>query len=111
MAWPKYLDQNVGTTWYLKWQSEAERNFNSRLPDQGTISFGWFLWFLIRTAIYVYTVYHVLHFMKRKLSGPLGYGPMRRDPNLQKLRRVVILFSFLFPLFIFKKEKRKTVFS
>ncbi|KAI4303029.1 hypothetical protein MLD38_038710 [Melastoma candidum] len=27
MAWPEYIDQTVGSTWYLKWQSEAELNF------------------------------------------------------------------------------------
>ncbi|KAF3606914.1 hypothetical protein DY000_02051504 [Brassica cretica] len=27
MAWPEEIEQSVGTTWYLQWQSEAEMNF------------------------------------------------------------------------------------
>ncbi|KAA8533356.1 hypothetical protein F0562_033111 [Nyssa sinensis] len=61
MAWPEYIDQSVGSTWYLKWQSEAEMNFKSRKTDE---------------------------FMKRNIPRLLGYGPLRRDPNLRKLQRV-----------------------
>ncbi|KAK4484070.1 hypothetical protein RD792_011289 [Penstemon davidsonii] len=34
MAWPEYSDVSVGSTWYLKWQSEAEINFRSRKTDE-----------------------------------------------------------------------------
>ncbi|CAK9156354.1 unnamed protein product [Ilex paraguariensis] len=34
MAWPEYIDQSVGSTWYLKWQSEAEMSFKSRKTDE-----------------------------------------------------------------------------
>lgn len=88
MAWPEYIDQSVGSTWYLKWQSEAEMNFNARKTDD----LQWLLWFLIRTGIYGFVLYHVLRFMRRKVPRLLGFGPLRRDPNLRKLRRVVVAF-------------------
>lgn len=105
MAWPEEIGQTVASTWYLKWQSEAEMNFKSRKTDD----LKWFLWFLIRSAIYGYILYHVFRFLRRKVPKALGYGPIRKDPNMRKLRRVVlfsslslILFfrSFLFLLFI-----------
>lgn len=85
MAWPEYLDQSVASTWYLKWQSEAEMSFRSRNKDD----FQWYLWFLIRTAVYGYVLYHVIRFMKRKIPRLLGYGPLRINPNIRKLQRVV----------------------
>lgn len=85
MAWPEYSDVSVGSTWYLKWQSEAEMNFKSRKTDE----FQWYFWFLVRTGIYGFVVFHVFRFMKRRVPRVLGFGPLRRDPNLRKLRRVV----------------------
>lgn len=90
MAWPEYIDQSVGSTWYLEWQSKAEVNFNSRKTDE----FQWFLWFLIRSASYGFVLFHVLRFMKRKIPILIGFGPLRRDPNMRKLRRLVLLCFF-----------------
>ncbi|XP_030511571.1 probable inactive ATP-dependent zinc metalloprotease FTSHI 5, chloroplastic [Rhodamnia argentea] len=84
MAWPEEIDQTVGSTWYLKWQSEAEMNFKSRKTDD----LQWFLWFLIRSAAYGYILYNVFRFLKRKAPRLLGYGPLRRNPNVRKFRRV-----------------------
>ncbi|KAL4637644.1 hypothetical protein ACB092_03G091900 [Castanea dentata] len=84
MAWPEEIDQAVGSTWYLKWQSEAERNFKSRKRDDTQ----WFLWFLIRSFIYGYVLFHIIQFMNRKIPPLLGYGPWRENPNLRKLQRV-----------------------
>ncbi|KAI3453265.1 hypothetical protein Pfo_009928 [Paulownia fortunei] len=98
MAWPEYSDVSVGSTWYLKWQSEAETNFKSRKADE----FQWYFWFLVRTAIYGYVLFHVFRFMKRKVPRVLGFGPLRRDPNLRKLRRVKAYFRYRI-----KKIKRK----
>ncbi|KAK9139208.1 hypothetical protein Scep_008889 [Stephania cephalantha] len=89
MAWPEEVDQTVGATWYLKWQSEAEMNFKSRQTDD----FQWFLWFSIRSIIYGYLLFNIFRFMKRKLPSLLGYGPLRKDPNLRKLRRVKSFFN------------------
>ncbi|KZV49363.1 Metalloprotease m41 ftsh isoform 1 [Dorcoceras hygrometricum] len=86
MAWPEYSDVSVGSTWYLTWQSEAETNFRSRKTDE----FQWYFWFLIRASIYGYVVFHVIRYLKRKIPRILGFGPMRRDPNLRKLGRVRI---------------------
>ena len=88
MAWPEYTDQSVGSTWYLKWQSEAEMSFKSRKTDD----IQWFFWFFIRSMIYGYVLLNVIRFVRRKVPRLLGYGPLRRDPNLRKLRRVVIWF-------------------
>lgn len=85
MAWPEEAYQFVGTTWYLKWQSEAEMNYRSRKTN----SIRWYLWFLIRSAIYGYVLFNVFCYLKRKIPKLLGYGPLRRDPNLRKFRRVV----------------------
>lgn len=85
MAWPEYSDISVGSTWYLKWQSEAEMNFKSRKTDE----FQWYFWLLVRTGIYGFVLFHVFRFMKRRVPRVLGFGPLRRDPNLRKLRRVV----------------------
>lgn len=90
MAWPEEIDQAVGSTWYLKWQSEAEMNFRSR----NTEDFQWFLWFLIRSFVYGYVLYHVFRFLKRKVPRLLGYGPFRRDPNVRKFWRLVCNFPF-----------------
>lgn len=98
MAWPEEIGQTVGSTWYLKWQSEAEINFKSR----NTEDFQWFLWFLIRSFLYGFVLFHAFRLMKRKIPRLLGYGPLRRDPNLRKLRRVVLLY--LYTLF-FSSEK------
>ncbi|KAK9136718.1 hypothetical protein Sjap_007312 [Stephania japonica] len=89
MAWPEEADQTVGVTWYLKWQSEAEMNFKSRQTDD----FQWFLWFSIRSMLYGYLLFNIFRFMKRKVPSLLGYGPLRRDPNLRKLRRVKSFFN------------------
>lgn len=86
MAWPEEVGQTVGSTWYLKWQSEAEMNFKSRKTD----GIRWFFWFFIRSIAYGYVLFHVLRFMKRKVPRLLGYGPFRRNPNMRKLRRVVL---------------------
>lgn len=86
MAWPEEVDQTVGSMWYLQWQSEAEMNFK----DRKTEGMQWYFWFFIRSIIYGFVVFSVLRFMKRKIPRLLGFGPLRRDPNLQKLRRVVI---------------------
>ncbi|KAL3651045.1 putative inactive ATP-dependent zinc metalloprotease FTSHI 5, chloroplastic [Castilleja foliolosa] len=98
MAWPEYSDVSAGSTWYLKWQSEAELRFRSRKIDE----FQWYFWFLVRTAIYGYVVFHVFRFMKRRVPRALGYGPLRRDPNFRKLRRVKAYFKYRI-----KKIKRK----
>lgn len=85
MAWPEEIDQTVGSTWYLKWQSEAEINFKSRKTDD----LQWFFWFAIRLFIYGYILFHAFRFLKRKVPRLLGFGPLRsRDPNFLKLRRV-----------------------
>ncbi|CAA6654379.1 unnamed protein product [Spirodela intermedia] len=83
MAWPEEVDQFVGSTWYLKWQSEAEINFKSHKTN----SLWWFIGFLFRSLLFGFVVFHVLRFM-RKIPRALGYGPFRKDPNLRKLRRV-----------------------
>ncbi|XP_012839642.1 PREDICTED: uncharacterized protein LOC105960020 [Erythranthe guttata] len=98
MAWPEYSDVSVGSTWYLKWQSEAETNFIKRKRD----GFQWYFWFGVRTGIYGYVLYHVFRFMKRKVPRALGFGPLRRDPNFRKLRRVKYYFRYRI-----RKIKRK----
>lgn len=98
MAWPEEIGQTVGSTWYLKWQSEAEINFKSR----NTEDFQWFLWFLIRSFLYGFVLFHAFRLMKRKIPRLLGYGPLRRDPNLRKLRRVKAYFNYRL-----KRIKRK----
>lgn len=96
MAWPEEVYQAVGTTWYLKWQSEAERNHKLRKTD----GIDWFFWFIIRSVIYGYILSTIFHFMKRRVPAFFGYGPVRRDPNLQKLRRLVILCFFVSGLYM-----------
>ncbi|XWS58431.1 hypothetical protein CRYUN_Cryun08bG0033100 [Craigia yunnanensis] len=90
MAWPEEIGQTVASTWYLKWQSEAEMNFKSRKMDD----FKWFLWFLIRSSIYGFILFHVFRFLRRKVPKALGYGPIRKDPNMRKLRRVKGYFNY-----------------
>lgn len=90
MAWPEEAYQAVGSTWYLKWQSEAEINYKARKRD----NIQWYLWFLIRSVIYGFVLFNVLRYLKRRIPRLLGYGPLRRDPNLRKLRRVKAYFQF-----------------
>lgn len=100
MAWPEEVDQTVGSTWYLQWQSEAETNFKARKTE----GIQWFLWFFIRSIIYGYLVFHVFRFMTRKIPRILGYGPFRRDPNLRKLRRVKAYYRFKWDRMIRRKK-------
>ncbi|KAK7376284.1 hypothetical protein VNO78_34748 [Psophocarpus tetragonolobus] len=95
MAWPEEIYQTVDSTWYLKWQSEAELNFRSRQPieEEDEEEIPWFFWFFVRAAIYGFVLFHVLKFMRRRLPSLLGFGPLRRDPNRQKLRRVKYYIS------------------
>ncbi|XP_020223283.1 probable inactive ATP-dependent zinc metalloprotease FTSHI 5, chloroplastic isoform X2 [Cajanus cajan] len=90
MAWPEEIYQTVDSTWYLKWQSEAELNFKSRQPtdEEEEEESPWLPWFLVRAAIYGFVLFHVLKFMRRRVPRLLGFGPLRKDPNMQKLRRV-----------------------
>lgn len=90
MAWPEEIDDTVSSGWYLKWQSEMDTSFKSRNKD-GTL---WYLWFLIRSALYGYVLYHVFRFLKKKVPRLLGFGPYRRDPNLRKLRRLRGYFKY-----------------
>ncbi|KAJ1409365.1 P-loop containing nucleoside triphosphate hydrolase [Sesbania bispinosa] len=85
MAWPEEIFETVDSTWYLKWQSDAEANFRSRQTNDEV---QWFIWFLIRTVIYGFVLFHVLKFMRRRIPRLLGYGPLRKNPNKRKLRRV-----------------------
>lgn len=85
MAWPEEAYQTVGATWYLEWQSKAELNHRSRK----TGSIRWYFWFLMRSAIFGFLLFHVFRFSKKNIPRFLGYGPLRRDPNLRKFRRVV----------------------
>lgn len=98
MAWPEYSDVSVSSTWYLTWQSEAEANFKSRQTDE----LPWYFWFLVRTAIYGYVLFHVFCFLKRNVPRVLGFGPIRKDPNFRKLRRVKGYFRYKI-----KRIKRK----
>ncbi|KAL2325332.1 hypothetical protein Fmac_024390 [Flemingia macrophylla] len=90
MAWPEEIDQTVDSTWYLKWQSEAESNFKSRQPtyEEEEEESPWLPWFFVRAAIYGFVLFHVLKYMRRRVPRLLGFGPLRKDPNMQKLRRV-----------------------
>ncbi|XP_042502449.1 probable inactive ATP-dependent zinc metalloprotease FTSHI 5, chloroplastic isoform X2 [Macadamia integrifolia] len=90
MAWPEEITQTVGSTWYLKWQSETEINFKSRKTDD----IQWFLWFFIGTVIYGYVLFNIISIIKRKIPRLLGFGPFRKDPNMKKLRRVKGYFKF-----------------
>lgn len=98
MAWPEFTDQSVGSTWYLKWQSEAEMSFRSRKTDD----FRWYFWFLISSFVYGYVLFHLFRFTKRNVPKVLGYGPLRKDPNWRKLRRVKAYFKYRV-----KRVKRK----
>lgn len=91
MAWPEEIDQTVDSTWYLKYQSEAELGLRSRKSDD----FTWFLWFMIRSAIYGYIWFHIFSFMRKKIPRILGYGPVRRNPNVRMLGRVVTYYFLL----------------
>ena len=85
MAWPEEIDQTVDSTWYLKCQSEAELSFRSRKRNGNW----WFLLFMIRSAICGYILFHILSFTRKEVPRLLGYGPVRRNPNLRMLGRVV----------------------
>ncbi|PKA60946.1 ATP-dependent zinc metalloprotease FtsH [Apostasia shenzhenica] len=90
MAWPEEVYQAAGSTWYLKWQSDAEINYRDRKSD----SFRWYLWFFIRSIIYGFVLFHIIRYLKRKVPQILGYGPWRRDPNLRKLHRLKFYFRY-----------------
>lgn len=90
MAWPEEIGQAVGSTWYLEWQTDMEGRFQSRKPG----GFLWFLWFVIRSVIYGQILFNILWFVRRKAINLLGFGPVRRDPNWRKLRRLQAYFKY-----------------
>lgn len=90
MAWPEEIDQAVESTWYLKWQSEAEMNYKSRKTDD----IQWYIWFLIRSFVYGYVLFHIFGYLKREVPRVLGYGPIRTDPNREKLKRVKYYLNY-----------------
>ncbi|KAL5983591.1 hypothetical protein ACLOJK_017679 [Asimina triloba] len=96
MAWPEEISQTVNSSWYLNWQFEAEMNFKAR--ESGGI--GWFLGFFIRSIVFVFVVFNVLRFMKRNISRLLGYEPLRRDPNIRKLKRMASKPYVLYSLYV-----------
>ncbi|CAM8925447.1 unnamed protein product [Rhodiola kirilowii] len=89
MAWPEELGRKVGSTWYLQWQSDAEASFRSR-KKKGLL---WNFLFIVKSMVYGYVVFHVLRSLRRKVPRLLGYGPLRRDPNIRKFRRVRSYFA------------------
>nr|GMD62770.1 probable inactive ATP-dependent zinc metalloprotease FTSHI 5, chloroplastic isoform X1 [Ipomoea batatas] len=90
MAWPERAEDSASSSWYLKCQAIAERRFTARKTD----GFWWYIWFLTRAAIFGYVLYYVAWFMTRKIPRILGFGPLRRDPNFKKLRRVKAYFKY-----------------
>lgn len=96
MAWPERAEDSASSSWYLKCQAIAERRFTARKTD----GFWWYIWFLTRAAIFGYVLYYVAWFMTRKIPRILGFGPLRRDPNFKKLRRVVQLHPLFWSFFI-----------
>lgn len=111
MAWPEEIDQSVGSTWYLEWQSMADISFRSR--KLGTLR--WYFLFIVKSVIYGYVLYHTFRFMRRKIPGLLGYGPYRRDPNFRKLRKLVWYNRYKRQIILSKKragvDPIKTVFD
>ncbi|KAM0932190.1 putative peptidase M41, AAA+ ATPase domain, ATPase, AAA-type, core [Dioscorea sansibarensis] len=101
MVWPEEVDQAVGSTWFLKWQSEAEMNYKARKRE----TIRWYLWFLIRSMIYGFVIFNVLRYLTRKVPRLLGYGPWRKDPNLWKLRRLKTYRQFQFNRRIRRKKE------
>ena len=91
MAWPVESNQIVDSTWYLKWQTETEMRFKAKRKD----TLQWVVLFMIRSAIYLYCLFHIFSFVKRKVPRFIGFGPVRRNPNLRKFRRLVIYYSLL----------------
>ncbi|KAG0502734.1 hypothetical protein HPP92_002806 [Vanilla planifolia] len=90
MAWPEEAHQAVDSTWYLKWQCEAEVRHRARKRD----SFIWYLWFFIKSYVYVVVLFNVIQFLW-KVPWLLGHGGLRRkDPNLRKLRRLVVYLRY-----------------
>lgn len=90
MAWPEEVYQAVETTWYLKWQSEAELSYRARKIEE----FSWYLGFLISSVMYCYALFYLIRFFKRKVPRLLGYGPLRIDPNIRKFSRVKFYFKY-----------------
>ncbi|XP_063940731.1 probable inactive ATP-dependent zinc metalloprotease FTSHI 5, chloroplastic [Daucus carota subsp. sativus] len=81
---------SAGLAWYMDWLTVADMNFRSR----NSLDFVWYLGFTVRTVIYGYVLLHVFRFMKRKIPRLLGFGPLRRDPNMRKLRRLKAYFRY-----------------
>lgn len=90
MAWPDEVDLSIDSTWYLQWQSEAEASFRSRNSDD----FQWVPWVIVFSCIYAFVLFQVFQFARRKVPKLLGYGPLRRNPNLQKFQRVKSYFTY-----------------
>lgn len=87
---PSEIGRSFSASWYLKWRYEVEMEFESRKTD-GIL---WFLWFLIRSTMYGFVLFNVFQLMRRKIPKLLGYGPLLKDPKVQKWRKLVFLLLF-----------------
>lgn len=81
---------SAGLAWYMDWLTVADMNFRSR----NSLDFIWYLGFAVRTVIYGYVLLHIFRYLKRKIPRLLGFGPLRRDPNMRKLRRLKAYFRY-----------------
>lgn len=90
MAWPEETYQAVDSNWYLKWQSEAELSYKARKKN----AFTWFWWFFIQCSIYGFVLFNAMRYLKRNVPRLLGYGPLRRDPNIRKFQRLKYYLNY-----------------
>ncbi|KAL8157828.1 hypothetical protein AgCh_002513 [Apium graveolens] len=81
---------SAGLAWYMDWLTVADMNFRSR----NSLDFIWYLGFAVRTVIYGYVLLHIFRYLKRRIPRLLGFGPLRRDPNMRKLRRLKAYFRY-----------------
>ncbi|XP_057478276.1 probable inactive ATP-dependent zinc metalloprotease FTSHI 5, chloroplastic [Actinidia eriantha] len=98
-AWLQFTYWIVGSKLYSNWQSLAQERFGSGKKDD-------ILWLFVRSFVYGYVLFHIFRFLKRKVSRLLGYGPLHRDPNLQKLRRVKAYVKYKVKRTRLKKKSR-----
>lgn len=85
----KQLAKTAARDQYLNWKSEADSSIKIKIEDS---EFNWYFVFVVRAIIYGYVVFNIFHFMKGKIKKLPGIRPIRRDPNMRKLRRLKALF-------------------
>eukprot|EP01018_Ginkgo_biloba_P009872 Gb_28496 [translate_table: standard] len=96
MAWPEAAEEAVGSTWFLEWQMQTEKNVQAR-EKQGSTFISWLSGFPFRCFFYGYPLVVVFQFVCRVVYKILGGRDLPETPLQAKKKKVQSLSKDLRP--------------